>query len=156
MSRLVFYFAYSMKQLLLLILSLSSFAAYSQTEHEPGDSVILVNAKGDTIRSSGMVFKKVELESQFPGGLAAWQRFLGSNLEYPERAIKKRIQGTVVLQFIVCTDGTVCNIEAISGPKDLRKAALEAIKNTPNWIPAEQGGKKVKSYKKQPIVFVLQ
>jgi protein TonB len=62
----------------------------------------------------------------------------------------------VILQFIVCTDGTVCNIEAISGPEVLRKTALEAIKNTPNWKPAVQKGKFVKSYKKQPIVFRLE
>jgi periplasmic protein TonB len=147
-----------MKKMLffLAFISVLRLASYPQNQPNAEDSIILVNAKGDTIRSEGVVFKKVEVESEFPGGAKAWQTFLASNLEYPEKAIKKRIQGTVMLQFIVCTDGTVCNIEAIKGPKELRKAALEAIKNTPNWIPAEQGGKKVKSYKRQPIVFALQ
>lgn len=147
-----------MKTILLFVVFLTGLTvtAFPQEDPNKEDSVILVNAKGDTIRSAGAVFKKVEVESEFPGGAKAWQTFLASNLEYPEKAIKKRIQGTVVLQFIVCTDGTVCNIEAIKGPKELRKAALEAIKNTPNWIPAEQGGKKVKSYKRQPIIFALQ
>jgi protein TonB len=101
-------------------------------------------------------FKKVEIESEFPGGIPAWMKFLSENLTYPDKAVRKNIQGTVVLQFIVCTDGSVCDIEAISGPPLLREAAVKALKNTPNWTPAVQGGKKVKSYKKQPITFRLQ
>jgi hypothetical protein len=30
------------------------------------------------------------------------------------------------------------------------------MKKTPNWVPASQDGKKVKSYKKQPIVYRLE
>jgi protein TonB len=129
--------------------------AFTQTL-PPKDSVVLVSIKGDTIRMEGDVFQKVEIESEFPGGAKAWQHFLMSNLTYPEKAVRKRVQGTVVLQFIVCTDGTVCNIEAISGPEELKQAALKAIKNTPNWTPAIQAGRQVKSYKKQPIIFRLQ
>jgi periplasmic protein TonB len=97
-----------------------------------------------------------EVESSFPDGLRGWQNFLQQNLTYPKKAMRKEIQGTVVLQFIVCTDGTVCDIEAVSGPEELRAAAVEALKKTPRWIPAIQNGKNVKSYKKQPIIYRLQ
>jgi protein TonB len=69
--------------------------------------------------------------------------------------MQQNIQGTVVLQFIVCTDGTVCDIEAISGPEELRASAIAALKTTPRWVPAMQDGKNVRSYKKQPIVYKL-
>jgi len=105
---------------------------------------------------SDKAFLKVEIESEFPGGQQGWANFLQQNLFYPKKAVRKEIQGTVVLQFIVCTDGTVCDIEAVSGPEELRKAAVEAMKKTPNWIPAVQDGKHVKSYKKQPIVYRLE
>jgi len=108
------------------------------------------------IASDSDTFLKVEIESEFPGGAEGWRNFLQNNLTYPAKAVRKRIQGTVVLQFIVCTDGTVCDIEAISGPEELRKAAVEAMKKTPNWPPAVQFGKHVKSYKKQPIVYRLE
>ena len=61
----------------------------------------------------------------------------------------------VVLQFIVNKDGSLSDVEAISGPPELRKAAVDAIKKSPRWIPGEQSGKVVRSYKKQPIVFRL-
>ena len=113
-----------------------------------------VNVVGVNLEDTA--FTKVEVESEFPGGLTAWQKFLAGSLTYPNKAVRKRVQGTVVLQFIVCTDGTVCNVEAISGPELLREAAVKAFKSTPNWVPAEQSGKKVKSYKKQPITFRLE
>jgi periplasmic protein TonB len=107
------------------------------------------------LRNAEGAFLKVEVESEFPGGREGWADFLQKNLRYPAKAVRKRIEGTVVLQFIVCTDGTVCNIEAISGPEELRKSAIEALKKTPNWKPAIQGGRNVKSYKKQPILYQL-
>jgi periplasmic protein TonB len=108
------------------------------------------------LKNADGAFSKVEIESEFPGGSQGWASFLQQNLTYPGKAVRKRIEGTVILQFIVCTDGTVCNIEAVSGPEELRKSAIEALKKTPNWEPAVQDGKNVKSYKKQPIVYRLQ
>lgn len=88
------------------------------------------------LKNADGAFRKVEIESEFPGGREGWANFLQQNLTYPGKAVRKRIEGTVILQFIVCTDGTVCNIEAISGPEELRKSAIEALKKTPNWKPA--------------------
>jgi len=101
-------------------------------------------------------FVKVEVESEFPGGKPGWQKFLEQNLTYPRKAERKKIEGTVILKFIVCTDGTVCDIQAISGPEELRKSAIEAMKKTPNWKPAIQNNRPVKSYKTQPIIYRLQ
>jgi periplasmic protein TonB len=101
-------------------------------------------------------FTLVERESEFPGGAAAWQRFLNQNLVYPKKAIRKNIQGEVVLQFIVYKDGSVHDIEALSGPEELRKTAIDVLRQSPNWIPAQQFGRRVKAYKKQPIVFRLE
>ena len=106
--------------------------------------------------TSDMIFVKVEVESAFPGGLAAWGSFLQQHLSYPKKAVKKNVQGTVILQFIVNENGTVEDIQAISGPELLREAAVKALKATPNWIPAKYNGRNVKSYKKQPVTFRIQ
>jgi len=121
-------------------------SAQTDTTKKPAATV----SKTDTAEK---IFSKVEVESEFPGGLEGWRNFLQKNLRYPSYAVRNRIEGTVILQFIVCTDGTVCDIEAVSGPEELREAAVKALKKTPNWIPAMQDGKNVKSYKKQPIVY---
>jgi protein TonB len=108
------------------------------------------------LAGSDSVRKHVEIESDFPGGAAAWLHFLNNNLTYPPKAVRKKVEGTVVVQFIVDKNGTLSDIEAISGPELLQEAAVNVIKNSPNWKPAIQDGKKVKSYKKQPITFRLQ
>ena len=102
-------------------------------------------------------FAKVEIESEFPGGAAAWGTYLSQNLHYPKKAIRKNIQGTVVVQFIVGKDGKVSDVLVIRSVDPLLdEEAMRLIKNSPNWTPAVQHGKTVKSYKKQPIVFMLQ
>jgi protein TonB len=101
-------------------------------------------------------FTKVEIESEYPGGSAAWQRYLNKTLRYPQEAIDNEVQGTVVIQFIVDKEGTVSDVEAISGPEELRAEAVRVIKKSGKWTPAVQNGRQVKSYKKQPIVFRLE
>jgi protein TonB len=103
-------------------------------------------------------FTKVEIESEFPGGAAAWLRYLNKNLRYPDDAVNNEIQGTVVVQFIVDKEGNVSDVNAISGPDNggLRDEAVRVIKKSGKWTPAVQNGRQVKSYKKQPIVFKLE
>jgi protein TonB len=101
------------------------------------------------------IFVSVQIESEYPGGPAAWQRFLNRNLNYPQDAIDNEIQGAVVVQFIVDKEGNVSDVEAVSGPAELRAEAVRVIKKSGKWTPAVQNGRKVKSYKKQPIGFRL-
>ncbi|GAO41470.1 energy transducer TonB [Flavihumibacter petaseus] len=101
-------------------------------------------------------FTKVEIESEYPGGASAWQRYLNKSLRYPQEAIDQEIQGTVVVQFIVDKEGNVSDVEAVSGPKELHDEAVRVIKKSGKWTPAVQNGRQVKSYKKQPITFRLE
>jgi periplasmic protein TonB len=111
----------------------------------------------DSLKLSTQTFSKVEIESEFAGGLPAWQRYLIKNLRYPDRAVSNYVQGNVIIQFIVNKDGKIENSEVIKSVEySLDKEALRMIKNSPDWIPAVQNGRKVKSYKKQPINFRLQ
>ena len=101
------------------------------------------------------IFRTVEIESQYPGGMPAWQRYLNKNLHYPEEAQNNEIQGAVMVQFIVDRDGNVSDVQAISGPEQggLREEAVRVIRKSGKWTPAIQNGRQVKSYKKQPVTF---
>ena len=101
-------------------------------------------------------FTKVEIESEFPGGTSAWMRYLNKSLRYPQEAIDNEVQGNVIVQFIVDKEGNVSDVEAVSGPSELRDEAVRVIKKSGKWTPAVQNGRQVKSYKKQPIVFRLE
>jgi protein TonB len=121
---------------------------------DEGKGVIEAPKKDET--DYDKTFTKVEIESDYPGGASAWQRYLNKNLRYPQEAIDNEIQGTVVVQFIVDKQGMVSDVEAISGPNELRDEAVRVIKKSGQWTPAVQNGRQVKSYKKQPIVFRLE
>ena len=47
--------------------------------------------------------------------------------EYPASAKERRIQGTVVIQVSIGKDGHPATLDVISGPTELRQAALDAV-----------------------------
>jgi periplasmic protein TonB len=106
--------------------------------------------------SDTVVWRKVEIEAEYPGGAAAWQRFLNRNLRYPQEAIDNEINGSVVVQFIVDEEGNVSNVEAVSGPEVLCTEMIRVIKKSGKWTPAVQNGRQVRSLKKQPICIHLE
>lgn len=117
----------------------------------------IVDAPKPDVEDPDKIFIGVEIESNYPGGTGAWQRYLNKTFSYPDLAVQNDIQGTVVVQFIVDREGNVSEVEALSGPTNggLREEAIRVIKKSGRWEPAVQNGRKVKSYKKQPITFRL-
>jgi periplasmic protein TonB len=99
----------------------------------------------------------VQIESMYPGGIPAWQRYMNKNFVYPEDAQSTGTEGQVVVRFIVDRDGSVSDVEAISGPTTggLREEAVRVIRKSGKWVPAVQNGRNVKSYKQQPVTFKL-
>jgi periplasmic protein TonB len=100
-------------------------------------------------------FIPIEKEAEFPGGLVAWARFLHRTLRYPDQAIDKGIQGTVLVQFVVDVNGNISDVTAVSGPEDggLREEAMRVIRSSGKWVPALQNGRSVRAYRRQPVVF---
>ncbi len=121
------------------------------------DSAKAANSKtSGTMNESQVVFTKVEVESEYPGGQQGWYDYLVKNLKYPVEAVKKDIQGTVVVKFLVRKDGTLGEFEATSGPDELKAASVQAIANSGKWLPAKNNGVTVDSYKEQPIDYKLE
>jgi protein TonB len=107
--------------------------------------------------NDGKPFVKVEIESHYPGGDAAWLRYLNKNLRFPQEAIDQELSGSVVVRFIVDKDGTISDVEAIGGSDNggIRDEVVRVIKKSGKWVPAVQNGRYVKSYKQQPVTFQL-
>ena len=116
----------------------------------------VIEAPVNDAAEDNKIFRKVEIESRYPGDMPAWTRFLNRTFRYPQRAVEEGVQGIVVVEFIVDRDGSVSNVEAISGPNELREEAVRVIRKSGKWTPAVQNGRQVKSYKKQPIQFRLE
>ena len=92
----------------------------------------------------------------FPGGDIALLNFVSKNLKYPESAIKDKIQGKVILRFVVTKTGQVDKVEIVrSLQPDCDKEAIRVIKMLPKFTPGKQDGKLVSIWYTMPITFKL-
>ncbi|MBE7172121.1 MAG: energy transducer TonB [Williamsia sp.] len=97
-----------------------------------------------------------EVESSFKGGGEGWAKYLQENLSYPLQAQKANIQGMVILQFIIDQKGKVQDPEIDRSVEySLDEEALRIIQKSPAWLPASKDGKVLKSWKLQPVIFML-
>ncbi len=104
------------------------------------------------------VFNKVEVEAAFPGGDAAWRRYLQNNLDANTPVDNGAPEGTyqVVIRFIVAKDGGISDVVAeTSFGHGMEAEAVKIIKKGPKWTPALQNGRNVNAYRRQPITFVV-
>ena len=49
----------------------------------------------------------------FPGGQKELLSFLSRNIKYPTKAIESKIQGRVIVQFVVNKDGSISNAKIV-------------------------------------------
>jgi TonB family protein len=98
----------------------------------------------------------IDVQPQFPGGEDSLNVFLKKNLQYPEEAIKKGIQGKVFVTFIIDTDGSLSEIKLVKGiGEGCDEEALRMVKKMPNWRPAFYQGKVVRHRYLLPIMFKI-
>ena len=73
---------------------------------------------------------------------------------YPADAKAKRIQGTVELEVRVSETGSVASVRALSGPEELRDAAVEPYQHA-SYRPLLRGGKPVPAVVRTKVDFSL-
>lgn len=80
-----------------------------------------------------------------------------SNIEYPKEALEQRIEGTIVVRFIVNEKGEIVDpkvVREIGG--GCGEEGVRVTKQMPNWYPAIQNGFKSSVYFNLPIKFRLE
>lgn len=103
------------------------------------------------------IFQVVEEMPEFPGGMAECLKFLAKNIKYPTIAQENGVQGRVIVQFVVNSDGTIVDpVVMRSVDPYLDKEALRVIKMMPKWKPGKQRGKAVRVKYTVPVTFKLQ
>jgi TonB family protein len=91
---------------------------------------------------------------QFPGGPAALFEFLSKNIQYPKDAEKAKLQGRVIVTFVVKKDGSIADAKVVkSVAPSLDAEALRVINAMPNWTPGKQGGQPVNVKYTVPLTF---
>ena len=103
------------------------------------------------------IFQVVEEMPEFPGGMGECMKFLSKNINYPSISQENGVQGRVIVQFVVNTDGTIVEPVVMRGVDPyLDKEALRVIKMMPKWSPGKQRGKPVRVKYTVPVMFRLQ
>lgn len=105
------------------------------------------------------VVEKVDELAQFPGGEMAMLKFIQQNLVYPKAARKDKIEGRVVVEFVVRPNGSITDIKilkSIGEPKHgIDEAVIDLIESMPRWKPGMTNGKPVAMRYRLPIRFSL-
>lgn len=102
------------------------------------------------------IFPIVEAMPEFPGGMEALMKFLSENIKYPASCQKQKVQGRVVVQFVINKDGSVVEAEVIKPVHpDLDKEALRIVSLMPKWTPGKEKGEPVRVKFTLPILFKL-
>jgi len=121
-------------------------------------TILTANAqKSDTLKrfaADTLVFESVEQEPEFPGGMAAFYKFLEKNSRYPKQALFNKEQGRVIIQMVVEKDGTLTQIAVVrSVSPSLDQEAIRIIKLCPPWKAGMQNGRDVRVKYTVPITF---
>ena len=104
-----------------------------------------------------VIFQVVEEMPQFPGGMGEAMKFLAKNMKYPVAAQQAKIEGRVIVQFVVEKDGSVSDVKVMRGVNsELDAEAIRVVSMMPKWIPGKQRGKAVAVKYTMPIMFRLQ
>ena len=112
----------------------------------------------DTSSSNDAVpFTVVSVKPTFNGGDENdFTKWLAGQLKYPDAAKEKKIEGRVILQFIVNKEGKVTNVKVVRGVDPLLDAeAVRAIYSSPLWKPGYQNNTAVNVRYTFPVIFML-
>ncbi|MBE6274599.1 MAG: TonB family protein [Bacteroides sp.] len=104
-----------------------------------------------------VIFQVVEEMPEFQGGMGEAMKFLAKNIKYPVAAQQAKIEGRVIVQFVVERDGSISDVHTLRGVNpDLDAEAIRVVSLMPKWKPGKQRGKAVAVKYTMPIMFRLQ
>lgn len=150
-----------LRPLLLLVAALALASANAQTEPavpEGGEQKTPFAGATPAKQEPTHTSKPVTVADEKPvyaGGDAGLARELAKRLKYPKEAAEAGMQGTVLIQYVIGTDGAIGDIKVIKGlftPMD--KAAVAALKAVPPYQkPARIAGQPVPYQTTIPVLF---
>ncbi|MES2828456.1 MAG: energy transducer TonB [Bacteroidota bacterium] len=129
----------------LLLIALLFFAAATTKAQDDFDKI---------------VYKEVEVEPAFPGGMLKWGKFLRDTINFEALYKNDPPVGKykVELSFVIERDGSVTEVKVKTDPKecpDCTKEAIRVLKLSPKWTPGVQNGRNVRVSYTIPFSFTI-
>ena len=101
-------------------------------------------------------FDVVEDMPAFPGGMEAMIQFISSNIQYRADGQKQKVDGRVLVNFVVEKDGSITEVKVVKPTfPSLDAEAIRVVKAMPKWKPGYQRGQAVRVQFTMPINFSL-
>ena len=133
-----------------------------------GQEIGTVVIKGDTfptISKDGLEYVIIDSDTskliretmpEFPWGQDNLIKYIQSELKYPKKAWRNKIQGQVNVSFLINEQGLVDSVLVLKSiDTELDSEAMRVIKQMPKWTPGTQDGKPVNVHFTFPINFRL-
>lgn len=120
-------------------------------------SQTVADLPADSLDSLSHFYTTVDQESNFPGGVQAWRKYLQKYLQINEPLKNGVPDGTykVIVKFKVAKDGTISNVYTTTKfGYGMEEEVVRFINRCPNWEPALRYGQKVNSIRTQAISFL--
>jgi TonB family protein len=108
--------------------------------------------------STGMeaIWKVVDTMPKFRGGQDSLNSFFARTLKYPALAQENKVEGKVIVKFVVTKKGEIAYAKVVTGVSpELDKEALRVVNLMPRWIPGKQKGTPVNVMFTLPVNFSL-
>ena len=113
----------------------------------------------DTSKLTTTENKKNEIEAEYPGGVAAWIKYLEKNMDGSVTAKNNAPVGKypALAMFIVDEDGSLSEVQAVTKfGYGMEEEMLRVINKSGKWSPASKDGKPLKAYRRQPFTFLVE
>ena len=118
------------------------------------ETQVVAYATTPRAEEQGEIFMIVEEQPMFPGGMEELMKYLQKEIKYPQEAIDKGIGGKAIVQFVVNTDGSICNDSVVRSVDPILDAeAIRVVRSMPNWTPGKQRGEPVRVRFTMPVAF---
>ena len=118
---------------------------------------IVVPETGEIEDPEMVVYQFVEQMPEFPGGEAEMILYISKNIQYPQEAKEKGVQGKVFVGFVVEKDGSISNVRNLRGvDSELDAEAMRVVESMPKWKPGMHRGEPVRVSYQIPIHFKLE
>lgn len=101
-------------------------------------------------------YKSVDALPEFPGGHSAFIQWIDTNLKYPINAAKNKIEGKIVVSFIIDAEGGVQDIKMVQTlNSEIDIAAMKLFMQMPKWKPGVKDGQPCATMIAVPIHFEI-
>lgn len=110
------------------------------------------------VNGTKMEYNKPQVQPEFKGGMKEFYKFLASNIRYPPNAAKNGVTGRVMLSFVVCEDGSMCDYKVENRVGyGIDEEALRVVKLMDGkWEPGVLRGQKVRVKYNLPVNFQME